>query len=229
MTPLITRMVKLTPNPELSQWFDMGDLSTRPEGHVPDVEMFRLPYAKVSVVGQQSNGTALVLHLHTPDSKTLYVTGFVMGVGDSWQNRIEPCKVVLADQGLEISSFDGSPLTEKSEWKGVLQHVEDFLLLLQTETTAYIPTIKNTFTNRRKIKEGKQPTYDWHTVVIEPPKPKQKHQGGTHTSPRRHQSRGHWRTYKSGKRGWVKECWKGDASKGTVFKDYQVKENQRSG
>jgi hypothetical protein len=27
------------------------------------------------------------------------------------------------------------------------------------------------------------------------------------------------------KRGWVKECWRGDASKGTVFKDYQIKEN----
>ena len=27
------------------------------------------------------------------------------------------------------------------------------------------------------------------------------------------------------KRGWVKENWRGDASKGTVFKDYFLKEN----
>jgi len=25
-----------------------------------------------------------------------------------------------------------------------------------------------------------------------------------------------------GKRGWVKECWRGDASKGTIFKDYKI-------
>ena len=99
-----------------------------------------------------------------------------------------------------------------------------FYASLDNKVESYVPTIKNTFTNRRKIKEGKMPTYDWHTVVIEPPKPKQEHQGGTHASPRRHQSRGHWRTYKSGKRGWVSECWKGDASKGTVFKDYAMKE-----
>ena len=39
------------------------------------------------------------------------------------------------------------------------------------------------------------------------------------------QARGHWRTYPSGKRGWVKDYWRGGASKGTVFKDYQLKEN----
>jgi hypothetical protein len=99
-----------------------------------------------------------------------------------------------------------------------------FYASLDMPVQAYVPTVKDTFTNRRKIKEGKLPLYDWHTVVIEPPKPSQEHQGGTHASPRRHQARGHWRTYKSGKRGWVKECWRGDASKGTAFKDYQLKE-----
>lgn len=227
MTPLITRMVKLTPDPELAHWFDMGNLSARPDGHVPDMDMFRLPYSMVYVVGQQSNGTALVLRLQTPDTETMYVAGFVVGADDAWQNAIEPCKVVLKDNGLEISAPDGSHPTKNSEWKAVLQHIEDFLLLLQTKATAYVPTIKNTFTNRRKIKEGKRPTYDWHTVEIEPPKTKNGYQGGTHASPRRHQARGYWRTYKSGKRGWVKESWRGDASKGAVFKDYQLKENNK--
>ena len=31
---------------------------------------------------------------------------------------------------------------------------------------------------------------------------------------------------KSGKRVWVKDCWKGDASKGTVFKDYKAATNE---
>lgn len=51
-------------------------------------------------------------------------------------------------------------------------------------------------------------------------------QGGTHATPRRHQCRGHWRNCKSGKRVWVKDCWKGDASKGTVFKDYKAATNE---
>jgi len=98
-----------------------------------------------------------------------------------------------------------------------------FYASLDTRVEAYVPTVKDTFTNRRKIKEGKLPSYDWHTIVIEPSQAKQEHQGGTHASPRRHQARGHWRTYKSGKRGWVKECWRGDASKGAVFKDYELR------
>lgn len=224
MTPLITRMVKLTPDPDLGQWFDMGDFGERPSGHVSDADMFRLPYPMVYITGRQSNGTTLVLRLQTTDSKTLYAAGFVVGANDAWQNSIEPCKVVLKEGGLQISAPDGSEPTKNSEWKSVLAHTEDFLLALQTKAIAYIPTAKNTFTNRRKIKEGKKPIYDWHTVVIEPPKAKNDYQGGTHASPRRHQARGHWRTYKSGKRGWVKECWKGDASKGTIFKDYQMKE-----
>lgn len=223
MTPLITRMVKLTPDPELAQWFDMGNTAQRPDGHVPDVEMFYLPYPLCCVVGKQSNGSAFVLRLQTTNSETMYVAGFVVGNEDEWQHAIEPFVVVRTAEGLQISQPDGSNPTENSEWKSVLQHVEDFLLLLQTKATAYVPTIKNTFTNRRKIKEGKRPTYDWHTVEIEPPSPKRDPQGGTHASPRRHQARGYWRTYKSGKRGWVKESWRGDASKGTVFKDYQIK------
>ena len=43
-----------------------------------------------------------------------------------------------------------------------------------------------------------------------------------------HDRRGHWRTYPSGKRGWVKACKVGDASKGVVFKDYEVVTSQTS-
>jgi hypothetical protein len=96
---------------------------------------------------------------------------------------------------------------------------------LATASTGYRATPKNTFINRKRLEKGKPAlTFNWVTVTIEPPKQKLDYQGGTHASPRRHQVRGHWRTYKSGARGWVKDCWKGDASKGSVFKDYKVKE-----
>jgi hypothetical protein len=97
-----------------------------------------------------------------------------------------------------------------------------FYASLDMKVQAYVPTPHKA--NASRAKRGLKPLYDWNTVVIEPSKPKNEPQGGTHATPRRHQVRGHWRTYKSGKRGWVKECWKGDASKGAVFKDYKIKE-----
>jgi hypothetical protein len=75
----------------------------------------------------------------------------------------------------------------------------------------------------KKIRQSKVPTYDWTTVVIEPRRPRPEDQGGTHASPRWHERRGHWRTLKSGKQVWVKNCAVGDKAKGAVFHDYQIK------
>jgi hypothetical protein len=81
----------------------------------------------------------------------------------------------------------------------------------------------SSITNKRRAAKGKAPLiYDWHTVVIEPVKPSGECLGGTHASPRQHERRGHWRTCANGKRVWVRHCTVGDASRGTIFKDYKV-------
>lgn len=90
---------------------------------------------------------------------------------------------------------------------------------------AYIPSVRDTFTNRRKMQQGKLPTYDWTTVWIEPAKQRSEGKGGTHASPRLHDRRGHLRRLASGKNIWVKSCKVGDASKGVIFHDYAIKEN----
>lgn len=54
------------------------------------------------------------------------------------------------------------------------------------------------------------------------------HQGGTHASPRQHERRGHWRTYRSGKRVWVKNCVVGDPSLGHVKHAYVVTQGETS-
>jgi hypothetical protein len=92
--------------------------------------------------------------------------------------------------------------------------------------TAYHPTVRKSYTNRRKIAAGKTPTYDWHTVVINGKALKREAQGGTHASPRLHDRRGHSRRLPDGRIVWVRPCKVGDASKGVVFKDYQVKKEQ---
>lgn len=82
--------------------------------------------------------------------------------------------------------------------------------------------------NRRRVAKGKKPLrYEWKTVVIKPKAAAPTALGGTHASPRRHERRGHWRNLKSGKRVWVRNCWAGNATLGTVFKDYVVKGDNR--
>ena len=93
---------------------------------------------------------------------------------------------------------------------------------LAGSSAAYKPEVKQTFTNRRKIAQGKTPTYDWHTVIIGPTHSKQEHQGGTHASPRLHDRRGHLRHLRTGKNVWVKSCKVGDAERGTIFHDYKI-------
>jgi len=88
---------------------------------------------------------------------------------------------------------------------------------------AYQPVVKEGLTSKRLQAKGKAPLFSWHTVKIEPPKPKQEHRGGTHATPRLHDRRGHLRRLANGKTCWVRACKVGDASKGVVFKDYEVK------
>ena len=94
--------------------------------------------------------------------------------------------------------------------------------LMDRRIEAYVPTVRDTFTNRRKMQQGKAPTYDWTTVYIEPAKPRSDSKGGTHASPRLHDRRGHLRRLTTGKNVWVKACKVGDASKGAIFHDYKI-------
>lgn len=225
MTPLITRMMKFAPDPELAHWFDTGDASIRPCGHVPDAEMFKLPYPVCCIVGTQANGTAFVLRLQTSDtSKSMSVTGVFDWNNGQGQFGFEPLLLTLTGQGIQASTLEGEPPSNEN-FRPVLQHIEDFLLAMQGGQTAYVPKARPSFINSKRAAKGKGPVlFDWHTVTIGPRPDPQVSKGGTHASPRMHDRRGHWRTIASGKRVWVKECKVGDASKGVVFKDYKIKE-----
>jgi hypothetical protein len=77
--------------------------------------------------------------------------------------------------------------------------------------------------NPHRASKGKKPLYSWHTVTIEPPKPKAKHKGGSHASPKPHDRRGCWYTSSTGKRCWRSHCKVNAKGEGFVFKDYVVK------
>jgi len=224
MTPLIKEMVKLFSvadlDPTQMQWFDVTGAIKEYIGY--DQKKYLLhpaPYKNMMLCGRTEQGDFMLSVLAEPAATI--VTGWIM---KPTGYKTLGTFLFAEDNGQPKTGEVDKPIDPQDQ-SMMCAIVAMFYASLDMKVEAYVPTVKDTFTNRRKIKEGKLPSYDWHTVVIEPSKPKQEHQGGTHASPRRHQARGHWRTYKSGKRGWVKECWRGNASAGAVFKDYELKQD----
>lgn len=218
MTPLVCKAVKFTPEPETALWFDVGQMESALDTKVPAEFLMNLPSKRTGIVGLDTQGKDFALWL-TKAKDSVTVGGCSMWHGGKY---FTPYAYVLTSDGFRI--YQKNEQISLEDVKPVHRMVLAVLIKLAKHTQGYRPTPKRTFINQKRQLKGKSAiSFDWHTVEIEPPKLKNDYQGGTHASPRRHQVRGHWRTYKSGKRGWVNECWKGDATKGTVFKDYQIK------
>lgn len=132
--------------------------------------------------------------------------------------------VYLIDEGmLRYGSVEEGDTIEKDVAELILALVGSWYRAMDKRIEAHYPEVKPTFTNRRKIAQGKQPTYAWRTVIIEPKQARSTGLGGTHASPRLHDRRGHLRRLRSGKNVWVKPCKVGKAELGTVFHDYEVR------
>ncbi len=220
MTPLIQKAVKFVPEPETATWFDIGRLEDLVGQQKVSIDFFmNLPYERTAIAGQDIHGKEFALWLWR-STNYVKVSGCVLDNGGQY---FPPYAYTVEGDGLKM--FRKDKHVSLDDVKPVHRMLYAVLLKLQVASSGYVGAPQNTFINKKRQAKGKPAlSYDWHTVTIEPPKPKLEHQGGSHASPRRHQVRGHWRTYKSGKKSWVKECWKGDASIGTVFKDYKLKE-----
>lgn len=220
MTPLIAELVKLAPDPELYHWFDVGDLPEQAELIVDD-ELVCLPYERSVIVGRDSDGSKFMLSV-IGGSDSVAVGGLLF-VGPMPQD-ITPFSYVNTPEGMRVYGVHGEP-PKRAHYMPIMAIVSTFLRSLQKQTQSYVPVARKSLINSRRAAKGKGPIlFDWHTVQVAPVTKKMPHQGGTHASPRLHDRRGHWRTMKkSGKRVWVRDCTVGDASRGVVFKDYEVK------
>lgn len=225
MTPLIKEMVGYTPEAESFMWFDIGKLPTQEVKFlVENGALTHIPFHKVIVCCIDSDGDKCTLTL-IGGNGSVAAAGFVL-YPDSYR-MVNAFSYMDTPEGLcLLPANDGDTPPSREQCYSVLCTIKHFLDLLgQKAVEAHQPKLKHSLINEKRKVKGKSPLlYEWRTVIIEPPKLKLDYQGGTHASPRRHQARGHWRTYASGKRGWVTECWKGNAGKGSVFKDYQIKE-----
>lgn len=224
MTPLVKEMVGYTPDAETFVWFDLGKLPTEEIRFLVDGELLtHIPFNKVIVCCIDSDGDKCMLTL-IGGNGSVAAAGFVLSQNS--YKMVNTFAYMDTPEGLRLlPANEGDTPPQREQCYSVLCTIKHFLdMLSQKAIDAHQPRPKRSLINGKRKAKGKLPLlYDWHTVIIEIPNPQSESCGGTHASPRRHQSRGHWRTYKSGKQGWVKDCWKGDASKGAAFKDYQLK------
>ena len=63
MTPLITEMVQLSPNPEQATWFDLGRMAHTEGQRVQADAIMRLPFDKTAIVGIDKDGAKFALWL----------------------------------------------------------------------------------------------------------------------------------------------------------------------
>ena len=231
-TPLLRSAMQLAidggTDPTEMQWFDIsGAINDQTHAAVEPLMTYRPPFEKCMVVWggktkRHDRYETMMLLAGTDPEEGITVATWKGPAGQ--RPRTLPLLVYLVDGDmLRYGPVDENETISEEEAKLILAMVGSFYNALASGVRMHQPFVNPTFTNRRKIAAGKTPSYDWRTVIIEPQKPKGPSLGGTHASPRLHDRRGHIRRLRSGKNVWVKPCKVGDASKGTVFKDYEVR------
>lgn len=212
-------------NPTEVQWFDISNIGRMETVKIDKLATHKPPFNK-----------SLVLWAGTTKSHPYYEMMMIVAGSDPEEGvvidlskgppgkRITfPPLVYIIDNGqIKYGPVDDGEQIPTDVAEVMLSMVSIWFDSLDSGCNSYRPEVKPTFTNRRKIAQGKLPTYDWLTVKIGPRCEKQASKGGTHASPRLHDRRGHIRRLQTGKNVWVKQCKVGDASIGTVFHDYQI-------
>jgi hypothetical protein len=231
MTPLIKSVVRTVIeigfDPAELQWFDLSSIDGLDSSYfeIKMLETHRPPFEKNMVVwaGKTKNHAyyEFMMTVVGSDPSEGIVINLGKGALGDWFSH--PSMVYLVEDGqIRYGCLEEKETIPKDVANLILALVSKWYESMDSGCRAYIPEIKNTFTNKRKIQQGKKPLYEWRTVVIEPSQAKRPHQGGTHASPRLHDRRGHIRRLKSGKNVWVRPCKVGDVNLGTVFHDYKI-------
>lgn len=226
MTPLVRQMSALVPEPELAMWFDLGEVPSHvPADRIAWDDVRHMPYQRTCAVfttrGETGRCTRYAAWILTGDASiTLAYIALADGMPAIFS---KPLAIMEVEGELRYMVGDKEPADRKAV-QNTGRVLVTIVQRIHGHNTAYQPAAQGTPAQQAKRKRhGKAPLFSWHTVTVGPPTVKESlTTGGTHASPRRHQCRGHWRNLKSGKRVWVKDCWRGDASKGTVFKDYKA-------
>lgn len=221
MTPLVRELSALVPEPESAHWFDLGTLpASTPAMRVAWEDIRHLPYPRTVAVFVTDKGARCACWLQGGEHSI--TMAYLMQDPGQRARFADPIAVTEDGGELRVVTAKGG------DGKAAARVLASVVQRLQYQSTAYRPERAGTAAQQRKrIKQGKKPLFAWHTVTIAAA-PKAAiatpDVAGTHASPRAHERRGHWRTYKAtGRRVWVKNCRVGNPADGVIFKDYKIR------
>lgn len=226
-TPLIRSIMRHYDDPTEMHWFDATNcLKDKEQVDQNPLHYARPPFDKCVVVyeGKTSSGKPVQMTMLTAGDDP--AEGIVLTCWNSTQGskptKVPPLVYIVEDGLLKYGPLNEDEVVTEAHAQNVLAFASAWYASMSRKCEAYLPVMKDTFTNQRKIKQGKLPAYDWRTVVVEPAAPRAENKGGTHAPPRLHDRRGHLRRLRSGKNVWVRPCKVGDAALGAVFHDYEI-------
>ncbi len=213
-------------DPTEVQWFDVSNAYTGDKGvKLQYLATHRPPFEKNLVLygGASKNHPyyeVMMLVAGTDPEEGILVD---MSKGTPGNYTTFPPMVYAIDDGeIRYGPADENHEVPQEVAELMLSLVAMWFASMDTGCDSYKPEVAPTFTNRRKIAQGKMPTYDWRTVFIKTAAERSEHKGGTHASPRLHDRRGHLRRLRNGKNVWVKPHKVGRPELGSVFHDYQI-------
>jgi len=240
MTPNVQIAVQLYPDRAADyKWFDVGQIHDDKDfEHKEIAELMSnpMPFDKCAIAGEDSGSVVFGVLVTKGQEGSQYDGALLIETAVMHLKSKEHAHHV----GFWIRQADDQDALELSFVDDKHWGQEAVIDLAQTSTIvlgAFLETIHKPdaqyqmYTampkgnNPKRIRQGKKPLFDWHTVLIEPPRQKMPDQGGTHASPRLHDVRGHW-VKRGDKRYWRRAHQRGDASLGVVFHDYKLKEKQ---
>ena len=186
--------------------------------------MSLLPTAFVVIDANEGRGIVLLATIKTANLDTMHieVAGSFGAATFRWdKNSVGLVKITGNDQFFKTEK-DKNDLA-KTLYGYVVEVLRAYVsggsVVQATATRSKLPPTKS------------RPAYKLSYTMVQLPgvrSERKAHQGGTHASPRQHERRGHWRTYRSGKRVWVKNCVVGDPSLGHVKHAYVVTQGETS-
>ena len=232
-TQLVRDIMKLVADggvdPVGMHWFDAtGCIKDRDNPAAMPLLEYRPPFNKCLVCfqGESSNYDQIRMWMQVvgeSPEEGISLTVWRQVVGH--RSFMSPAMFYMIEDGqIRYGPINEDESMDKRDAEMILGFVSQWYESLAQRTNAFVPIVAQTFTNKRKIAQGKPPTYDWTTVVVTATPPKKEPHGGTHASPRMHDRRGHLRRLRSGKNVWVKPHKVGDVTLGTIFHDYRIGE-----
>ena len=216
-------------DPAQFHWFDLsGAFANTDRANLDPIMTHRPPFERNFVVWKGATRNhphyEVLMMIAGNDPEEGIAVSMWKGAAGRMPTAIPPMVYLIEDNQIRYGPAEENDVIEKEVAELILAMVAGWYSAMDKKVDAYYPVVADTFTNRRKIAQGKKPTYEWRTVVIEPTQAKAPPRGGTHASPRLHDRRGHIRRLKTGKNVWVRSCKVGKAELGTIFHDYQIKE-----